>query len=156
MALTVAGILLSLFGGHPESLLHTVAAAGVVFLIDLAGLVRRAGADSARLPLRRAAAAGVLAFLLSGPQLFPILEAIPHTAEYRERRARLDAGSAAHSQSVPAGEALARMRPALLPFAHGIYGRSPVQEQRADGSGMPLAYAGALLFPFALLGLSER
>ena len=156
VALTVAGILLSLFGGHPESLLHTVAAAGVVFLIEIARLARRAGAASARLPLRRAAAAGVLAFLLSGPQLFPILEAIPHTSEYRERRARLDAGAAAHSQSVPAGEALSRMRPALLPFAHGIYGRSPVQEGRADGSGMPLAYGGALLFPFAFLGLSER
>lgn len=162
IALTAAGLLLSLAGGHPESLFHSAAAAGVVFVADLLARARRLSRADARrppplslaIPLRRAFAAGTLAFALAGPQLFPLLEAIPHTAEYRERRERLAAGTV--SQSVPAPEAARRLLPALLPFAHGIYGKSPVQQEHRDGSGMPLAYAGAILFPFVALGLSRR
>ncbi|MET0619093.1 MAG: YfhO family protein, partial [Thermoanaerobaculia bacterium] len=101
-----------------------------------------------------ALAAGILALLLMGPQLFPLLEAIPHSAEYRARRQALERG--AGRQSVPIPEAARRMLPDLLPFAHGIYGKSPVQIGRGDGSGMPLGYAGAVLFPLAALGLFRR
>lgn len=149
VALTVFALLLSLFGGHPESFFHAGAAAGAFFVSEL--LVSRRGSPTRR-ALAGALAAGALAFLLAGPQLFPLLEAIPRSAEYRARRARLEAGAA--SQSVAAREAARRLVPAILPFAHGIFGKSPVQAEREDGSGMPLAYAGALLFPFAALGVA--
>lgn len=147
--LTVVGLLLSLAGGHPESLLHVAAAGSTYFLWELMGRDRRA----AGLALRSALAAGLLAFLFAGPQLFPLLEAIPRSAEYRARKLALDS---APRQSVPAREASRRLLPAILPFAHGIYGRSPVQTERADGSGMPFAYAGAMLFPLGALSLLSR
>jgi len=153
IALAATSVLLSLAGGHPESLFHTTAAAGAIFVADLLGLARLTGRRLAR-PVGAALAAGALATLLAGPQLFPLLAAIPHSAEYRERSTRLAAG--ASSQSVLAPEASRRLLPALLPFAHGIYGRSPVQAERGDGSGMPLAYAGSILFPLAGLGLLSR
>ena len=149
-ALTVAALLLSLAGGHPESFFHATAAAGVY-------LPRRSsspcGGRARCGPLRQALGAGALAFLLAAPQLFPLLEAIPHSAEYRDapRAGRRGRGAPVRRGArVAAGDSC----PALLPFAHGIYGKSPVQAERADGSGMPLAYAGAVLFPLAVLGLS--
>ncbi|MCA1582358.1 MAG: YfhO family protein [Acidobacteria bacterium] len=153
IALTVAALLLSLAGGHPETFFHTSVVGAAVFAADLVGRARRGGAGRGRRALLRGGAAAALAFLLSGPQLFPLLEAIPHSAEYRERRARLETG--VERQSVPPGAAAGRLVPALLPFAHGIYGKSPVQ-QRGDGSGMPLPYAGAVLFPLAALGAARR
>lgn len=159
VGLTVAALLLSFAGGHPETFFHCVAAGAVYFVWELAGAQPRFRAPQtsnrtpnllAR-PLRSAAVAGVLAFLLAGPQLFPLVEAIRHSAEYRARRAAVASGRS--SQSVGAGEAAARLLPAVLPFAHGIYGRSPVQSERNDGSGMPLAYGGAVLFPLGVVGL---
>ena len=148
--LTAVALMLSVFGGHPESAFHGAAAAGVYFLWELIGA---GGAARRRRALAAALAAGGLAILLSGPQLFPLLEAIPHSAEYRARHAS-PAGPL--RQSVALSAALPRLLPDLLPFAHGIYGRSPVQEERGDGSGMPLGYAGALLFPLGGVGLAFR
>ncbi len=150
LALTSAALCLSLFGGHPESFFHATAAGGVYFLWELAGADRRGRARSVGLAL----GAGVLAAMLSGPQLFPLLAAIPRSAEYRARSEARAAGAAA--PSVPAGEAAARLLPDLLPFAHGIYGKSPVDASRSDGSGMPLGYAGAVLFAPALLVFARR
>ena len=143
VGITVAAFLLSFSGGHPESSFHVVAAGAVYFVWELLrrGRRRRAGALGASL-----LAAG-LGLALAGPQLLPILEAVQHSAEYRTRRGPVAAGHA--SQSVEAGEAARRLLPAVLPFAHGIYGKSPVQAERQDGSGMPLAYAGAVLFALA-------
>jgi Bacterial membrane protein YfhO len=149
VGLTVAALLLSFAGGHPETFFHCVAAGAVYFVWEL--LPRRSGIPRA---VRSATVAGVLAFLFAGPQLFPLVEAIRHSAEYRARRATLASGRS--SQSVGAGEAAARLLPAVLPFAYGIYGRSPVQSERNDGSGMPLAYGGAVLFPLAAVGLLRR
>lgn len=152
-AITVAALLFSLYGGHPETFFHTAMTGAAVFVADLAATARRARGREVRRALLGGAAAAALAFLLAAPQLFPLLEAIPHSSEYRERRAQLDKG--AERQSVAPSEAARRALPAILPFAHGIYGKSPVQE-RGDGSGMPLAFAGALLFPLAAVGASRR
>src|SRR5262249_21380850 len=133
--ITVLALLLSFAGGHPESLLHGAAAGGVFFLFELLREGRR-GRSSA---LARSLGAGFVALLISGPMLFPLLESIPHSAEYRVRRATLAAGGA--SQSVSAAKALPRFLPDVLPFAHGIFGKSPVQSSREDGSGMPLGYS---------------
>jgi hypothetical protein len=146
VGLTVAAILLSFAGGHPETFFHCVAAGAVYFVWELTP--RRREILRA---MRSAAVAGVFAFLFAGPQLFPLVEAIRHSAEYRARRGALAAGRS--SQSVSVEESAARLLPAILPFAHGIYGRSPVQSERNDGSGMPLAYGGAVLFPLGILGL---
>jgi hypothetical protein len=149
VGLTAAALALSLLGGHPESLLHTAAAGGVCFLWEL--LTRRESRAPAGRAVVGAAAAGVLAALLTAPQLFPLLEALPHSAEYRQRRRALEAGPA--RQSVSVSDSAARLLPDLLPFSHGIYGRSAVDE-RGDGSGMPLGYAGAVLFPLAALAFA--
>ena len=152
IALTTAGLCLSTFGGHPESALHGAAAGAVYFLWELR-VSRRASAGRA---LAGAGAAGLLALLLSAPQLLPLLETIPHSAEYRLRREALAAGASGASVSVSAGESARRLLPDVLPFAHGIYGRSAVDAPLGDGSGMPLGYAGAVLFPLAATALVAR
>ncbi|HZI66383.1 MAG TPA: YfhO family protein [Thermoanaerobaculia bacterium] len=150
VGITVAAFLLSFAGGHPESTFHILAAAAVYFAYELfrRGRRGRAGALGASL------LAALLGLALAAPQLLPILEAVQHSAEYRTRRQSLAEGHA--SQSVAAGEAARRLLPAVLPFAHGIYGKSPVQAQREDGSGMPLAYGGAVLFALAGVGFFRK
>ncbi len=150
IAVTAAALLLSALGGHPETFFHSVAAAGVYFLWELFARDARPKAGRA---LGGALAAGLLAAGLAAPAVLPLLEALPHSAEYAARRAALAHGRG--GQSVPAIEAARRLRPAVLPFVHGIYGKSPVQDRRQDGSGMPLAYAGAVLFPLAAVGLAS-
>src|SRR5262245_6282153 len=90
LGLTAAALWLSFCGGHPESFFHGVAAGGVCFLWELFG-ARHRGARIAP-ALGGAMGAGLLALLLAGPQLFPLLEAIPHSAEYRARREALAQG----------------------------------------------------------------
>ena len=151
ISIMAAGLLLAVIGGHPETLFHSIAAGSVYFVWELLARDARPRAGRA---IAGSLAAGLLAASLAAPVLLPLLEAVPHSAEYAARRAALAKGRG--GQSVAAGEAARRVLPALLPFAHGIYGKSPVQDERQDGSGMPLAYAGAVLFPLAVLGLSSR
>jgi hypothetical protein len=145
IALTAAAFWLSVCGGHPESAFHSAAAGAVFFLWEL---LPRRGIAAAR-SLCAVVGSAVLALLLCAPQILPLLETIPHSAEYRARRETLR--RSAGRQSVRLPEAARRLLPDLLPFSHGIYGKSPVQSARADGSGMPLGYSGAVLFPLALL-----
>ncbi len=145
IALAVTALLLGLAGGHPESFFHCLAGGAVYFVWEIAnrprGLIR---------PLGAALLTGLLALLLGAPLSLPLLDALPQTAIYRARRVVSVSGEP-RRQSVTARESARRLLPAFLPFAHGIYGRSPVQGWREDGSGIPLAYSGALLFPLALL-----
>jgi membrane protein YfhO len=149
--ITTAALALSFHGGHPETFFHGLAAGGVYFLWEIFPRDRR---QRARRAVTGLLGSGLLAFGLAAPVLLPLLEALPHSAEYAARIAALEAGRP--RQSVPAAEAARRLRPAFLPFAHGIYGRSPVQDRRQDGSGMPLGYAGAVLFPLAAVGAFGR
>jgi hypothetical protein len=151
VAILAFALLLSIAGGHPETLLHAIAAGAVYFVFELWARELRPRAGRA---LAGALAGGFLAAALAAPVLLPLLKAVPHSAEYAARRAALVQGRG--GQSVAASEAARRLLPAVLPFAHGIYGKSPVQEWRQDGSGMPLGYAGAVLFPMAALGLFSR
>lgn len=145
VALAVIALLLGIAGGHPESFFHCLAAGAVYFVWEIANRPRRLVR-----PLGAALLAGLLALLLGAPLLLPLLDALPQTAIYRARAADF-ASKEKRGQSVSAPDSARRLLPALLPFAHGIYGRSPVQGWREDGSGMPVAYSGALLFPLALL-----
>ena len=151
VGITAAALTLSFHGGHPETFFHCLAAGAVYFLWEVFPRDQR---RRSRRAFAGALAAGLLAFGLAAPVLLPLLEALPHSAEYAARRAALTQGRP--RQSVPAGEAARRLTPAILPFAHGIYGRSPVQERRQDGSGMPLGYAGAVLLPLAAVGAFGR
>jgi hypothetical protein len=75
----VVGLLLSLLAGHPETLLHEVALAGVYFLYELLrapGRLRAVGLSIG---------GGMLALGLAAPALFPFLEAMPQTLEYAFR-----------------------------------------------------------------------
>ena len=142
--LTTAALVLILAGGQPETFFFCAVAAGVAFLWEL----KPGGISRSVRAIGLAATAAALALLLAAPALFPLAGSVVHSAQYRSRR------SAPGRQSVSAPEAARRLLPAWLPFSHGIYGRSPVQGERLDGSGMPLGYAGALLFPLALLAFA--
>jgi len=153
VGLAVGGFLLSFFGGHPESTFHVVAAGAVYLAWELAP--REARAPGRLAPAARAILlAASLALLLGAVQLLPLAEGIAHSAEYRSRQAARAREAAV--QSVPLGEAARRLLPDALPFAYGIWGRSGVQVERRDGAGMPLGYAGAVVFPLALLALARR
>ena len=145
-ALLTAALLLSLSGGQPEMTFFSSAAAAVVFAVEAV----RGGLPQARRAFAFGLLAGALAFCLSSPLLLPVLESIRNSSEYRAR------SGGPGRQAVSLGEAAPRLLPAVLPFSHGIYGKSPVQAERHDGSGMPFAYAGAVLFPFAALAFAPK
>ena len=144
VALTVVALLLIVTSGHPETLLHAVAGAGLFFLFELAfaGRGRRAR------PLRRSLLAGIVTLGLSAVLLIPLAEALPHTAEHAMRNAFY-----AHlDKSASVAESLRRSIPDVLPWGLGVSGEG----NTAIGFGEPAAYVGAVLLPFALSGLLSR
>jgi hypothetical protein len=141
VGLTVAALLLNVTSGHPETLLHAVAAAGVFFLFEL-GFVGR-GKRAA--PLALSLLAGAITLGLSAVLLLPLVEALPHSAEHALRTAWY-----AHvDKSVSLPESLRRSIQDVVPYAFGVSGRG----KGAIGFGEPAAYAGAVLLPFAVVGL---
>jgi hypothetical protein len=144
---TVVALVLIVLGGHPETLLQIVTGAGVYFLFELAWAVRE-GRLGWRRPLGRALLAGALSLGLSAAQLLPFLEALPHTAEHSFRSSYF-----AHlKKSLPLPGSLRRMATSAVPYAYGVsgFGRGPAEIVE------PAAYAGAVLLPFAILGLASR
>ncbi|MDQ5858378.1 MAG: hypothetical protein M3542_08915, partial [Acidobacteriota bacterium] len=144
IGITVAALLLNVTSGHPETLLHAVAAAGIYFLFELAW----AGRGRRARPLALALAAGAITLGLSAVLLLPLVEALPHTAEHAMRRA-----SYAHEdKSVSVAESARRSIPNAVPYGLGVSGVG----KTAIGFGEPGGYAGAVLFPFAAVGLLAR
>jgi hypothetical protein len=73
------------------------------------------------------------------------MEALPHTVEHAIRSV-----SYAHSErSVSLEESVRRSIPDVVPYAFGVSGRG----RMAIGFGEPAAYAGAIVFPLAIVGL---
>lgn len=144
IGITVVALLLNVTSGHPETLLHSVAAGGVWFLFELAWAGRRRRAR----PLRRALAAGVITLGLSAVLLVPLAEALPHTAEHTMRRAVY----AQQDKSVSVPESLRRSIPNAVPYGLGVSGVG----RTAIGFGEPAGYAGAVLLPFAAVGIFSR
>jgi len=70
---------LSLVGGHPESAFHVAFVAGLWFLWELTR------AEKPGRAIAGAVGAGLLAFALAAPAVLPVLEALPQTAEARQR-----------------------------------------------------------------------
>jgi hypothetical protein len=137
---TLAALLLMTTAGHPETLLHAVAGAGIYFLFELAW----AGRGSRRRSLVLAALCGVLALGVSAVLFLPFREAAVHASEYRMR-----ADWYAHSQrSVSLPVSLERSIKNLVPYAFGSYRHGGEKSEFAGAAG----YAGALLLPLALAG----
>ncbi|HTO87623.1 MAG TPA: YfhO family protein [Thermoanaerobaculia bacterium] len=142
--LLLVALLLIATAGHPESLLHTVAAGGVFFLFELFW----DGRERIRRAVALALAAGALALGLSAVFLLPFAEAAPKAVEYTMRR-NLYAKS---HRSRPVEAALDRSSKHLVPYAFGIPGQSQVDQTALE----PAAYAGSVLLPLALVGLISR
>jgi hypothetical protein len=141
--LAVAAFLAIATAGHPETLLHAMAPAGAYFLFELAGAPRARRLRG----LGAAAAAGAFALGLAAVQLLPLLEALPHTMEHPSRKALY----AHEPRAERAGESLFRLVSQAVPYVVGVAGHGnqiPTHETTA--------YAGALLFPFAMTGLFAR
>ena len=144
LVLAVVALLLVVTAGHPETLLHVVAGAGVYFLSELSRAAR-----GRRWPaLRAALAAGALALGLSAILLLPFFEILPHT---REHGLRAEVYSEA-DRSAPLATSARHLVQNAVPWAFGVSGRGDV----LPGFELPSSYAGALIFPLALVGLGSR
>ncbi len=143
-ALTGVALLLMVAAGHPESLLHTVAAAGIYFVVELFGASRERRGRALALSL----ATGALVLGLSAVSLLPFLEALPKSQELLDR-------TQAHE---PSGEAALQERfrhslTFLVPYAYGVSGQGRVESYLARPAG---GYAGSLLLALAFVGLGAR
>jgi hypothetical protein len=144
VTLTVVALLLVLTSGHPETLLHCFAGAGIYFLFELAW----AGKGRRLRPFNLSLLAGVLTLGLSAVLLLPLAEAIPHTVEHFIR-----SNVRAHTRlSMGLVDSIRRTVPDFLPFYYGFSGKGLVME----GYHEPGSYAGSVLLPFAALGLFSR
>lgn len=144
VGLVVAVLFLIVTAGHPETLLHGVSAAGVYFLFELAF----AGSGRRLRPFLLSLVAGGLALGLSAVLLLPLVEALPHTAEHFVRSSWY-----AHvDKSVSLAESLRRSIQDVVPYAFGVSGHG----RSAIGFAEPAGYVGAILLPFAVVGLFSR
>ena len=144
VALTVVALLLILTSGHPETLLHCFAGAGLWFLYELAV----AGRGRRLRPFLLSLVAGILTLGFCAVLLLPLAEALPHTAEHFYRSAIY----AKAKRSMPIPDSLRRAVPNLMPFYYGFSGKGMVIE----GYHEPTGYAGAVLWPFAAAGFFSR
>ncbi len=140
----VAALLLITLSGHPEALLHTVAAGGIYFLFELASA--RSGRRLRAVGL--ALAAGAVTLGLCAVVLLPFGEIVPQTSAWLDRLGR----PAGPPEAVSLAESLRWSARNILPYAFGVSGHGKL----AGYFGLPAAYGGALLFPLAALGLASR
>jgi hypothetical protein len=143
-AITVVALLLIASAGHPETLFHVSAGAGLYFLYELAG----AHPGKRLVSVGVAACAAAAAAGLSAVILLPFLEAVPHTLEHFVRTTWY--AHQPRSRAWP--EILDRVAAQAAPYAVGVSG----QGRLLPGFMEPSAYAGALLFPFAFSGVFAR
>jgi hypothetical protein len=109
-ALLAAALVLVVFAGHPESVLHIVFAGAVYGVVELAR-VRRNVVRA----LAAAAGAGVVALGATAIYILPILEAAPQTAEHAFRTGDW----ARMSHAVTGTESAARILTDLFAHLHG-------------------------------------
>jgi len=144
-SISVAAWLLLLLAGHPESIVHVTASAGLVFLVETLR------ARNVVRPAARASAAGVLALMLAAPMLLPFLEVLPETTESGTRAAQY-----AHvKKSLPVAEAARSAVGAVWPGAHGsMWSPSdPLPPRFPDAAK---AFVGGLAFALAWVGAASR
>jgi hypothetical protein len=146
-ALTGAALLLMVAAGHPESLLHTVAAAGIYFVVELVGARRERRGRALALSV----ATGALVLGLTAGSLLPFLAALPKSQELLDRTEVRDAP--AESGRAALKERLSHSLTFLVPYAHGVSGQGRVESYLARPAG---GYAGSLLLALALVGVLTR
>lgn len=144
VALTVVSLCLITVAGHPETLLHTVAGAGVYFLFEVAW----AGPGRRLRPILLSLVAGALSLGLCAVVLLPFLEILPHTPQAAFR----SAWWAAQKKSVALEVSLHRSARNVLPFALGLHRLTEADEIVI----LPAAYAGVIVYPLAAAGLLSR
>ncbi len=144
VALVPVALLLILTSGHPETLLHSVAGAGVYFLFELGF----AGKGRRMRPVLLSLLAGALTLGLSAVLLLPLAEALPHTQEQFMRQ-----GWFAHTRkSFPLREVLRHGASNAMPYIFGVSGKG----EPLAGFAEPSSYLGTVLWPFAIAGLFSR
>ncbi len=144
VGITTVSLLLIVTGGHSETLLHAVAAAGLYFLFVLKGETGRSRIRAILL----SGLAGLITLSLTAVILLPHLEALPQTFEYFFRHAWY-----AHiRKSVSLPKAIFRLQQLFIPYAFGSSGHGGATE----GQSISTAYVGSVLFPMAALGLVSR
>jgi hypothetical protein len=144
-ALLAAGFCWLLLAGHPETAAHVVLLAFAYGLFALWPW-RRGGWQ------RRTAwalAAGAAALLLCAIYLLPILEALPQTSERQDRESIW----AAAERSLAPVESLRRLQSFVVPFRFGL-AHAEVAADRPPHFDLLSIYAGSLLLPFAIHGLT--
>lgn len=136
--LLTVSLVLTIFAGHPESILH------IVFVGSIYGLYEVLVTKRPR-AIGLAVMCGVLALLLTAVSLMPFFAVAPHTMEYRFRRdhyatARFD---------IPANMVWTRAATSLFPFAGGRP-EGGANTPRWDASPMRV---GSVILALALVAL---
>jgi len=142
--IVVASLLLIVTSGHPETLLHAVAAAGLYFLWELLRVSRR----NARRAVLHSLGAGALTLGLSAVLLLPLAEALPHTIEQHMRTTHY----AYQARAKPWKEVAARVAFEVSPLGASVGTPRQFNDLITEASG----YCGALMLPLALTGLAGR
>lgn len=137
MIVLIAGLLLLVLSGHPETTLHVVALGIAYFVFEWIPRPRR-NAIFAGL------GAGAITLFLAAIYLLPIFDTIGQTREVHERT------MLANEHAQP-DELAHRLRVNLLPFLEGQHGE-PAAHQTMHG-WFSTAYSGSLLFAPAIYTL---
>jgi hypothetical protein len=133
-ALLTIGFVLTIFAGHPESVLHVVAVGAAYGVFEL---VR--GRSRARAVLH-ATLAGVVALLLTAVYLLPFAEAVPQTIDHEIRNAIY--ANTSYDDLAPASARAARL------------GRTFVPGYRGPGLDPLSARVGPAILLLALIGIA--
>ncbi len=142
---TLAACLLLALGGHPESMLHVVAASGLFLLFEL---LRCRGNPAG--PLLRGVAAGVLAFGLAAPALLPFLQVEKESRDHFYRATVFAHQKKSHSPR----DAMVLSSAAVYPNAYGpVWSSAGAPPDFLDASN---AFAGGGALALALLGMFSR
>jgi hypothetical protein len=141
--LLAAAFALSYFAGSPEVSLLAGLFAGALFLSTLAGAPDRGAA------LRRAAMGTLLGLGVGAVQLLPFVEALPQTAEYRDRRDSNASGLTAAGW----GESAGLLAENLVPFVLGV-DRGGELPRREPGPARATSWIGAVGLATALIGFA--
>ena len=144
LGLTLAALLLLIAGGHPETLLHAVAGAGIYFVFELAG-VQADGPAAVRIRGASRGRPGARAFGVPSASLPGGGKGHRQLRDARPRYAKAE-------RSVPLPQSLARSVKNACPLRIRFMDRR-LGDQAFAG---PAAYGGSLLLPLACLGLGSR
>lgn len=142
---TVCALVLMVFGGHGETLLHVVTGAGVWFLFQL---------KTSQRPIRavlQCLGAGVLTLGISAAVLLPFFEALPQTLE----KAAREAFFAPAKKSIPVPASAATMLGLVYPAAYEKVPKEILPTPSGFG-GLAHGYVGTLPLALAAVGLLTR